>query len=287
MAGPDIGGASDGGVPDQQLGSGALLTADRRGASGRSFDPAWRNWDRPRRWPAVLAVVLAVLAFVGILIWHDNAHSVPPRVVLLPTAPSAFKPPYVPGATGQGATIQKFAGTSSVVGTPFTASGKLLIMNAQCHCSSNFVVTVTGPGGLPGPILVNAIGKYSGTLNATVPAGTYSLNVRASGPWTIQLIEPVSVPAIATPFSYFSGSDSVVGPFTAADNNVTFRFLSLTDGSVTASVINADGATVSTPFAGTGKVAKQETLTGLPNPYYLEIQAGGFWSIDVAQSKPG
>jgi hypothetical protein len=285
MAVSDTGGGVDSGPPGTLRGPGKTMTAER--GTARPFDPAWKNWDRPRRWPSVLAVVLAVLAFAGILVWHNAAHTVPPRVVLLPSAPSAFKPPYVPGATGQGATIQNFAGTTSLVGRPFTSAGKLLIMDAKCSCSSNFVVTITGPGGLPGPIPVNAIGRFSASLNVSVPAGTYQLNVRASGPWTIQLIEPVAVPAIATPFSYFSGSDSVVGPFTSADDNVTFRFLSQADGSVTGSVIDATGATVSTPFAGAGKVAKQETLTGLPNPYYLEIQSGGFWSVVVTQSKPG
>jgi len=256
----------------------------RQRKSRRRYDPAWDDWKRPRRWPGVLITCLVVLGFLAAVAWHYRPH---PHLHRASIAPSAIHslPPYVPGAVGTGASVSAFAGKSNASGLAFTATGNLLLLHAKCVCTYSFVLTVTDPGGNLVTLPVTSSGYFNGTLSMPLKAGHYALSVVASGPWSVQLVQPTAaMPAISTPFGYFSTGGSVIGPFSSANQYLSLKFLSFSNGSVAMHLLNLQGATVATPFSGRGIVDKSATIAGLPNPYYIEVDANGYWVLNVRRS---
>ena len=255
-----------------------------RGRTRRRFDPAWNDWNAPRRWPGILLSCVIVLGFLSVVIWHLRPHSVVhhPKVVINQVH---ILPPFTPAVKGTRAI--SFSGTHNRGGMHFVTNGGLLILHAQCTCQYNFVVTISNQNLIPIAIPVNTTGRFNSVLNTTVPAGPLDVSVVGQGSWYIQLTQPlVTTPAILTPFKYFSSGNDVVGPFSTANRYLSFKFLSLTNGSVTVYVLNVQGFGVLTPFVGHIGLASTKTLTSLPNPYFLEIDADGFWNLEVRRAAP-
>jgi hypothetical protein len=256
---------------------------------GRRYDPAWNDWNTPRRWPGILLSCVIVLGFLSIVIWHLRPHSTVhhPKVVL----PSNLKvlPLYVLPVKGSRAVT--FTGMHDMNGLHFVSDGGLLILHAQCTCEYNFVVTISNKSLVPIAVPVNDVGHVNSVLNTTVPKGPIVLSVRGQGHWNIQLLQPVATtPLIRTPFAtatsaneVMAGTD-VVGPFSAANKYLTFTFLSLSNGSVDVHVLSEQGFGFQTPFAGRIALSASKVLSSLPNPYFLEIDATGFWNLDVSRA---
>lgn len=265
-------------------------------AGRRRYDPAWRDWNAPRRWPGIALTCVIVLAFVGVVVWHFRPHATPAKsTVHLPAlqpcsarkSGTCFSSAFVPGTAGH-EVLTTFRGTKDRTGLRFTSNGQLLVLHAGCLCAYNFVVEVSSSLDQPIAFPVNTNGHYNSVLNATMPAGTYSLSVIGSGPWVVQLIQPTAgAPAIATPFQYFSSGNDVLGPFSSANLALHLRFLSGTNGSVYVHVLNGAGVRIATPFEGRFAVKRYALLNhvaGLSNPYYLEVDASGYWDLQVARS---
>ena len=255
-----------------------------RGRPRRRYDPAWNDWTPPRRWPGILLTCLIVLGFLSVVIWHLQPHSVA-------HAPKTFtgsqiqhpKPPFIPLVKGTRAIA--FSGTHDRGGMHFVSSGGLLILHARCTCQYNFVVTISNTSAIPISFPVNSTGYNDSVLNATVPAGPIVVSVVALGPWSIQLIQPLATtPAILTPFKYFSSGNDVVGPFSAANKYVCFRFLSVTNGSVMVHVLSVRGFGAGTPFSGNIALSESKVLKSLPNPYFLEVDAAGYWNLEARRA---
>lgn len=255
-----------------------------KGRLGRRYDPAWNDWNAPRRWPGILLSCVIVLGFLGIVIWHFRPHSTVHRPKVVFSKGVHVLPPYLPPVRATRAAT--FTGTHDANGLHFDSDGGLLILHAQCSCEYNFVVTISNKSLVPIAFPVNDTGHVNTVLNATVPKGPIVLSVVGKGHWYLQLLQPVATtPLIRTPFTYplSSGSD-VVGPFTAADKYLTFKFLSLSNGSVAVHVLSEQGFGFQTPFIGRIALsASNKVLASLPNPYFLEIDATGFWSLDVGR----
>lgn len=255
--------------------------------SRRRYDPAWDDWKRPRRWPGVLLTFLIVLAFLGAVIWHyrPHTHTHKPRVQFSKIHPQHA---FVPVLTSADSQIKSFQGAANRTGMTFTSLGDLVILHASCKCTYNFVITVTDASGDVVALPVNTTGNYDGTFNITQPAGQYTVTVVGSGPWVINVLQPgAAVPPLATPFNYYSSDESVVGPFTAADRYLSFKFLSLTNGHVYVHVLNHAGVKIATPFYAHVFLVKSAMLLGLPSPYYLEIDSSGFWNVSVKRTNTG
>lgn len=245
----------------------------------RRYDPAWDDWRTPRRWPGVLISCIIVLGFIGVVVWHFHPHTKPHRPPILKSLVS-HQPPYVPGP---GAKVTTFTGDADAASLSYGYDGQLLVMHASCACTYNFVVTISNSTGTPVSAPINVTGPYLSTLNISggLP-GRYTLTVNGSGPWKIQLIQPApTLHDIAVPFKYFSEGNSVIGPFSSADRSLALRFLSFTDGYVFVHILNQNGAAQGLAFIGRGELEHSLVLNDLPDPYYLEIDASGFWSLRV------
>lgn len=261
------------------------------GRSRRRYDPAWDEWKRPRRWPGVLLSCVIILGFLSVVIWHYRPHTTKVKHHSIGQG-ILSEGSFVPTITGAGSTVRTFHGTTSKAGLNYTTNGGLLILHAACLCTYNFVVTIADSSGNVTALPVNATGHFNGTYNITSPAGRYAITVVGSGPWSVMVMQPsAAVPVIVTPtpkpFGYFSTGESVIGPFPSSDKYLQFKFLSLTNGTVFVHVLNLAGARVGDPpFLGKGFYEKSATLLGLPNPYYLEIDASGFWKLYVNHIAP-
>lgn len=252
----------------------------------RRYDPAWSDWSTPRRWPGVLLTTAVVLLFFGVLIWHFQPKATPQKATWHPVTLDV-KPSFVPGTAGH-ELLTTFKGTGDRTGLAFHSFGQLLVLHAGCQCEFNFVVEFESSIDQPISIPVNVVGHYNEVLNVSMPAGAYSMSVIGTGPWIVQLIQPEpSATTLHAPFTYFSDGDDVVGPFSSADTYLKLKFLSGTNGSLFVHVLDAAGLRIATPFVGHFAVVGNYNLAkvkALPNPYYLEIDAAGYWAISVQRS---
>jgi hypothetical protein len=267
----------DGPPPGQDLPPGAR--------SRRRYDPAWDEWKRPRRWPGVVITCVIVLGFLSAVVWHYRPrHTEAPR----PTFTSRVHPSasFVPATTG-GASVVSFSGKKNAANLQFTASGGLTVLHAQCACTYNFVVTINDTFGGVVAVPVSVGGFYNGTSTLTLAPGRYSMSVVGEPKWSVEVIQPTPrVPAIATPFRYFSTGSSVLGPFSSANQYLAYRFFQTAPGGTVVSILDLRGTEVQTPFKGIGLYRGETTLQGLPNPYYVKVTASGYWNLTVRRTAP-
>jgi hypothetical protein len=267
-------------------------------ASRRSYDPAWDDWNRPRRWPGVLLSCVIVLGFLAVVVWHFRPHEAPiqhHKSPLQSKGKGSISPPFVVGG-GTEDVVASYQGTKDKTNPNFVSNGDLLVLHAVCDCKYNFDVTIDQGFDNPIDIPISGLGGNKTTIDITLPKGNYQFQVVGSGSWKLQLIEPqASLPVLATPFvpkpgcgchefSYFSEGDSVIGPFTSADKYLSLLFFSSGHGDILTRVLNSLGTSVATPFFGKSPYGHSVTLHVLPDPYYLEISAVGFWQVVVKPS---
>jgi hypothetical protein len=268
---------------------GALPPPPGGARSRRRYDPAWDDWKRPRRWPGILVSCLVLLGFLGVVAYHDRPHTPRPSPKDVSQPPSDFsffrgtKPPFVIARSGVGAVIRTFHGTHNLRVARFTTAGGLLVMDARCACTYDFIVTLTTVTGTPVQFPVSATGPFRGTLNVSMPAGAYDLSVVASGPWRIRLVQPTAaLTPIRTPFLYPSSGQSVIGPFSSSNRYLVYKFLSRTNGGFHVYVLNAKGYRLDDAYSGhLYLLPTGVTLPAPPNPFYVEVDAAGFWSLRV------
>ena len=259
------------------------------GRSRRRYDPAWDDWKRPRRWPGILLSCAIVLGFISVVVWHYRpvathvAHRIVPSKI-------AAKGAFVVGNAGPGTAVTTFSGKANASGLAFSTTGNLVILHSQCKCQTNFVVTVSD---LLNPVValpVSTLGSFSSSVALPIHAGHYTLSVVGTGPWTLQVIQPTpALPAVATPFVYFSSGQSVLGPFSAANRFLGLSFFSFTNGSISVAMLNLQGATTKTVFLARSPAQPSVLLppTLAPNPFYLEVTAAGYWELTVQRSSTG
>jgi hypothetical protein len=254
-------------------------TTEPHGRSRRRYDPAWNDWNPPRRWPGVLLSCVIVVGFLSAVIWHLRPHSTVHHPAVVFKNPHV-KPPFMPLVKDTRAIT--FSGTSDRNGMHFASNGGLLVLHAKCTCQYDFIVTISNKNLLPISFPVNDSGHVNDVLNVTVPVGPIVLSVRAQGPWYVQLVQPLAAtPTIPVPFAYFSSGNDVLGPFSAADRHLGLQFLSLTNGAVLVRLLNEQNIALQTPFQGRIGFSATKTLAPLSGPYFLEIDATGFWNLTV------
>ena len=259
------------------------------GRSRRRYDPAWDEWQRPRRWPGILISCAIVLGFLGVVIWHYRPH---PKPV---TAPPVYtkrelkglRPTFIVGDSGRSVSVTTYHGTTNKSKLAFTTNGRLLVLHAKCKCVYNFVVTISNVGGVPISFPVSNTGTSNLTLNQSLAPGRYIMSVIASGPWEVQLIQPTAaiplLPTTPKPFKYFSAGSSVLGPFSSANRYLFLQYVPGAAGQIHVYVLDPAGVRVDPAFKAINQTLKAGvTLPNPSNPFYVEVDAGsGLWSLHV------
>jgi hypothetical protein len=265
------------------------------GRSRRRYDPAWDEWQRPRRWPGILLSCAIVLGFLGVVVWHYRPHPKPPAAPAHYTKSQLrdLKPTFVVGASGIGVRTTTYRGKGNKRKLPFTTNGQLLVLHATCACIYNFVVTISDVGGVPVSFPVSNMGNSDVTLNQTLAPGRYVMSVIGSGPWEVQLIQPTAAtPLLKTApkrFKYFSAGPSVLGPFSSANKYLYLQYVPGALGHVSVYVLDPAGVRVDEALkAGSHPFRAGATLPNPSNPFYVEVDAGsGLWSLHVQRSPHG
>ena len=260
------------------------------GRSRRRYDPAWDEWQRPRRWPGILLSCAIVLGFLGVIVWHYRPHAKPRSapVVIKHSEIKNLKTTYV--MAGHGVRTTTFHGTTNKSRLTFTSNGKLLVLHARCDCAYNFVVTVSNALGLPVAFPVSNTGYSNVTLNQTLPAGRYQMQVIASGPWQLQLIQPTAAAAVLktepSAFKFLSIGPSVLGPFSSANRFLYLRYAPGAAGAIRVYVLDPAGTRVDTVFSSRYIIQQGATLPNPSNPYFIEVDASsGLWQLSVQHTR--
>lgn len=274
--------------------SGGMATLDPaaspppRGAPRRRYDPAWDDWNPPRRWPGILLSAVVVLGLLAVVIWHFSPthkarQATQEKIVTNGQRPAS---PYVVGqSSGKGVITTPYHGRGDA-DIPLVSWGSLMILHAKCVCTFNFAVTIKNAQGLPVAVPINTSGTVGTVLDITEPPGAYEAAVLATGPWEVDVIQPqADAPTIATPFAYYSYGDDVLGPFSGANHYLDLQFLGEGDA-ISVQLMNDRGTVLGTLFAGRNFYERNRPIAAPPNPYYLLVTSGGYWSIDVRRSAP-
>jgi len=260
------------------------------GRSRRRYDPAWDEWQAPRRWPGILLTCLIVLAFLGVVVWHYRPHAPPP----VHHKKTAFSGEGLPSPafelSTRGAAISTYHGTQNKDDIVFTSSGHLLVLHARCDCAYSFVVTITNASAIPVAFPVSNTGSTNVTINQTLPRGRYTMKVVGSGPWQLQLIQPTAAMSVLRtapkPFQYYSTGPSVLGPFSSANRYLYLDYLGT--GTIRVYVLNSNGVRVDPAFAGRRFIEHGVALPRPPQPYFVEVDASsGFWRLFVQHTAKG
>jgi hypothetical protein len=265
------------------------------GRSRRRYDPAWDEWQRPRRWPGILLSCAIVLGFLGVVVWHYRPHPKPPAAPAHYTKSQLkdLKPTFVVGASGIGVRTATYRGTGNKRKLPFSTNGQLLVLHATCACIYNFVVTISNVAGVPVSFPVSDMGNSDVTLNQSLDTGRYLMSVIGTGPWEVQLIQPTAatplLPTAPRRFTYFSAGPSVLGPFSSANRYLFLQYVPGALGHIKVYVLDPAGIRVDEAFkTGNQPIKEGATLPRPSNPYYVEVVAGsGLWSLHVQRSSHG
>ncbi|MBI4898863.1 MAG: TM2 domain-containing protein [Actinobacteria bacterium] len=172
---------------------------------------------------------------------------------------------------GTFAAISKSGSGSSVI--PVPSGAKAGILTATYSGSANFVISVLDANNQStGDLLVNTIGKYSGTTAfglSSFGGEPAKFKIEASGPWTVNIQSIASAPALALPatdkgdkvFIYTGQADSW-----AITNNSKGNFVVTLDGKMPDLLVNEIGN-----YSGTVPVTR--------GPAILSVQSDGAWTI--------
>jgi len=229
----------------------------------------------------VLAGIAAVVVAIGLVWFFNRGSSVAPDSVPSPAATqedegpadAAPEPEEEPGSESEGepdypgAVREEFSGSGDTV-IPIDIVGPATVAFTCENCSGNIVVTADGTD----PLLVNAIGAYSGTrlVNGRDGSVVSEIAVEADGDWTLVVDNVMTAPSFDGPAT--GTGDQVfwmMGGSTAAtvthDGSLNFIVEAFGNGAGTTLVVNEIGA-----YSGTVEMTA---------PALVQVTADGAWSI--------
>ena len=108
----------------------------------------------------------------------------------------------------------RFRGESDHFTEAIELGDGLVIIAAGHRGDSNFAVDLLDADGNHRGLAANTIGDYAGARALPVAAGTYYLQITASGPWIINADNPnLDQPPDSLPTAHEATGDLVLGPF--------------------------------------------------------------------------
>jgi hypothetical protein len=168
----------------------------------------------------------------------------------------------------------------------FSASGSSLrIFAMQNSGSSNFIIWLKDEQGNNEALLVNEIGSYNGKASEKLSTGRYYLDVKSSGPWSIQISPSVTTTQAITDSSplILRGSGDDVLSFTATGTGL--RIFTMQNSGSSNFIIwlkdeqgNNEALLVNEIGSYNGKTSEKISS----GKYYLDVKASGPWAIQIA-----
>ncbi|MCK6258770.1 hypothetical protein LCY76_19565 [Fictibacillus sp. KIGAM418] len=168
----------------------------------------------------------------------------------------------------------KMSGSGDTATKQFKLEPGFVVFQAKYTGSQNFIVTLLDENGNNVDLLVNTIGSYQGKRFVAVPdGGKYMLNVKASGPWTIQGSQEIPKEEKGT----ISGNGDDV------------RFVHMNSGARTFTLSHSGSQNFIVKINDSVLLANEignyhgSTVESIPDDsvYAIGIQANGPWKISI------
>lgn len=178
---------------------------------------------------------------------------------------------------------QSFEGTERTARPSFKAAGGLAILRLTHAGRQNFVVLVR-QGERIATLVVNTVGPFDGSKAIGLPAGDYTLDIRSSGRWSVEIDQPIPGSAPSAPQKFNGKGQGATSFFRLRAGNASFRMTHQGDGIFAPNLVKADGTPVTLlanevkRYSGSKQVAVAED--GI---YLIDVIATHPWNIDVSQ----
>jgi hypothetical protein len=234
-----------------------------------------------RRWPGIVIVAVATIAFavaVGYHFQHRVAQA--KKSFSVPIGNHALNGIYFPPITDPTG-VQTFSGTTAKYGIPFTTNGHFSTWTFKCKCSNNFATLVYNSTNTLIDVPLNEVGSTRLTAVANYPAGHYTMNVMADGPWTINLVDETKLAHVKVPFTYLSSGTSILGPFPNTAAHLTSAYRANLGELFTVEMFGPTGQSYGFKEFTIRTGSRSVVLPGAPNPYFLVVKGTGLWYISV------
>ncbi len=151
--------------------------------------------------------------------------------------------------------------------------------------SDKFVVSLKDQNGNTVDTVANLIGTYDGSRAvAIVSDGDYSLNIQATGAWSIDITQPRPSKADSPPVSLY-GTGPVASQFIYLNIGLT-TFSVSHNGMNTFNIelLDQNGKLVDTVVNEIGPYRNSQTISiSQPGIYILNIDADSTWRVDVSE----
>ena len=257
------------------------------------YDPAWDAWKPRRSIPTKyvitgLAVIVVILGSIYLV--RELTKSSPPAHAAKPSlTPTTYSIPQEAGAPSPAI----FSGDQSQTTASFSVPSGLSVLSATCECTgTTFIVRVMEPNGTTATIPINSLGAegagiFAGSVPLGVGAGTYTLDVTASGKWTAKIITPpANQPAAPDARLYTSTGPSVFGPYPAGHAYGVLYSVANQPSPVSLQVVYSDGTVGPTVFttAGTLKISGASIPAQFKTFYLAMSDTQSAWAVRVAKS---
>jgi hypothetical protein len=232
---------------------------------------------------AALLVVVALIAsaLAAVALSGCGGTTAPTTPTTKPTTPASSGTS--PTAVGTPAPPKVFTATGPSTTSLFPLTTGLSLYNILYTGTGSFVAEVLNSSGAGVTQLANVNGPLSGTQSAGLPAGSYSLQVQATGEWTITVSQPQPVVVPFTPQVFAGAGMDVTGFFKSANGgtaNVTLT--NQGTGSFVVTLLNQRGTTVRVVTSTTGAFNGTVELPLDANiNYVFDVESDGTWTIRI------
>ena len=159
----------------------------------------------------------------------------------------------------------------------------LVIIAAEHRGDSNFAIELLDAEGNHRGLAANTIGDYAGARAVSVSAGTYYLQITASGPWAINADNPnLDQPPDGLPTAHEATGDLVLGPFRLSSGLDRVSLSHKGESNFTVILYRSDGALVGLLA---NEIGDYEGSTGQrissDGLYFVDVQADGAWTFSM------
>jgi hypothetical protein len=178
---------------------------------------------------------------------------------------------------------QSFEGTERMARPSFKAAGGLAIFRLTHAGRQNFVVLVK-QGERIASLVVNTVGPFDGSKAVGLPAGDYTMDIRSSGRWSVEIDQPIPGSAPSAPQKFNGKGQGATSFFRLRAGNANFRMTHQGDGIFAPNLVKADGTPV-TLLANEVKRYTGSKQVPVPEDgiYLIDVIATDPWSIDISQ----
>ncbi|NPV60011.1 MAG: hypothetical protein HPY75_10145 [Actinobacteria bacterium] len=149
---------------------------------------------------------------------------------------------------------------------------------------ANFAIQLYSSAGEYIDLLVNTIGSFNGTKVISLSnSGQYSMNVTASGKWTITVTQPKPISVGSPPISFSQGIRFATPYFTLNSGVATFKMTHNGSGNFAVILYGSDGSYIDLLANEIGSYSGSQVVPVRAGTYILDVEADGKWTIDITQ----